>query len=160
MSSTTVVHDGYETLAVDKNNHDHVAVVKLNRPKKRNAMNSKFWNECKAAFEALGNDGDVRAIVLCGEGKVLTSGLDLSDIGIADLFSPKEGDDVARRAFRLKKHVTVMQEAFNAIERAPQPVVSAIHGACIGGGIDMIAACDIRIASAETIFSIKVSVNV
>lgn len=50
-----------------------------------------------------------------------------------------------------------MQEAFTAIERAPQPVVSAIHGACIGGAIDMIAACDVRLASAETVFSIKVT---
>lgn len=48
-----------------------------------------------------------------------------------------------------------MQEAFNAIERAPQPVVCAVHGACIGGAVDMIAACDIRLASQETVFSIK-----
>ena len=53
-----------------------------------------------------------------------------------------------------------MQEAFTAIERAPQPVVSAIHGACIGGAIDMIAACDVRLASAETVFSIKVVLSV
>ena len=51
-----------------------------------------------------------------------------------------------------------MQEAFNAIERAPQPVICAIHGACIGGAIDMIAAADVRLASAETVFSIKVGV--
>jgi enoyl-CoA hydratase len=49
-----------------------------------------------------------------------------------------------------------MQEAFNAMERAPQPVICAVHGACIGGAIDMIAAADVRFASAETLFSIKV----
>ncbi len=146
----------FETLAIEtgKPEAPGVAFVRLNRPQKRNAMNSKFWGECQAAFEALGEDGGVRAIVLCGEGKVFTSGLDLTDIGI-DLMGGGGAVDVARQALRIKKHVTRMQEAFNAIERIPQPVVAAIHGACIGGGIDLIAACDIRYASAETVFSIK-----
>lgn len=152
----------FETLTIETNRSDApgVAFVTINRPRKRNAMNSKFWGECKEVFDTLGEEGEVRAVVLAGAGKVFTSGLDLSDIGI-DLMggsgggSEGESIDVARQAFKIKRHVTRMQEAFNAIERIPQPVVAAIHGACIGGGIDLIAACDIRYACAETIFSIK-----
>lgn len=156
-ASTTTTPMKYETLAIEtgKPEAPGVAFVKMNRPQKRNAMNSKFWGECKSAFEVLGEDGGVRAIVLVGEGKVFTSGLDLSDIGIDLMGGGGEGVDVARQALKIKKHVTRMQEAFTAIERIPQPVIAAIHGACIGGGIDLIAACDIRYASAETVFSIK-----
>ena len=147
----------FETLAIEtgKAEAPGVAFVKMNRPQKRNAMNSKFWGECKTAFEALGEDGGVRAIVLMGEGKVFTSGLDLSDIGIDLMGGGGDGVDVARQALKIKRHVTRMQDAFNAIEKIPQPVIAAIHGACIGGGIDLIAACDIRLASTETVFSIK-----
>lgn len=68
-------------------------------------MNSTFWVECKQAFEELGENGDVRAIVLLGEGKAFTSGLDLTDIGI-DLMGGNGEEDMARKAFRIKKHVT------------------------------------------------------
>lgn len=155
-STATATAMKYETLAIETGKAaPGVAFVKMNRPQKRNAMNSKFWGECKAAFEALGENGDVRAIVLMGEGKVFTSGLDLSDIGIDLMGGGGDGVDVARQALKIKRHVTRMQDAFNAIEKIPQPVIAAIHGACIGGGIDLIAACDIRLASVETVFSIK-----
>lgn len=162
-SSTSPPQTTYETLEVERRPEAGIAVVRLNRPQKRNAMNSRFWRECRAAFEALGDDGGVRAVVLCGSGKVFSSGLDLGDIGI-DLIGPGgkdgegegEGLDPARKGFRIKRHVAMMQEAFNAMERAPQPVVAAIHGACIGGAIDMVAAADVRLASQETVFSIKV----
>lgn len=197
--STHASSGAYETLQVEKHPTKHTAIVRLHRPEKRNAMNSRFWQECRAAFETLGEDGDVRGIVLCGAGKVFSSGLDLGDIGIDLVGGGGGGMDAARKGLRIKRHVTMvcgrgvaevwcmkvpshtqthtnthnikeatlmnprttntkhqMQEAFNAIERAPQPVVSAIHGACIGGAIDMVAACDVRLASAETVFSIKV----
>lgn len=112
MSSSTS-QTTYETLEVERRPGTHTAVVRLNRPQKRNAMNSKFWRECRAAFEALGEDSGVRAIVLCGQGKVFSSGLDLTDIGI-DLIGTgagagKESDDPARKALRIKKHVTMVR---------------------------------------------------
>ena len=98
-ASTAATAMKYETLAIEtgKAEAPGVAFVKMNRPQKRNAMNSKFWGECKATFEALGEDGGVRAIVLMGEGKVFTSGLDLSDIGI-DLMGGG-GDGVAEEGY-------------------------------------------------------------
>lgn len=49
-----------------------------------------------------------------------------------------------------------MQEAFNAVERVPQPVLAAVHGACIGAGVDLISACDVRLCTQDTIYSIRV----
>lgn len=141
----------FTTLKVSK--ADNVGRVTLNRPEKRNAMNTAFWRECRRAFDELGEDPDVRVIIVSGEGKAFSSGLDMTDIGLDLSLAPNV--DVARKAFRFKKHVAVMQEAFNAIERVPQPVIAAVHGACIGAGVDLISACDIRLASAEAVFSIK-----
>ncbi len=104
----------YETLEVEKRPGAHTAVVRLNRPQKRNAMSSRFWRECRDAFDALGEDGGVRAIVLCGAGKVFSSGLDLGDIGL-DLIGTGGGEaadgglDPARKALRIKKHVTMVR---------------------------------------------------
>lgn len=109
--SSTSAETAYETLEVERRPGTHTAVVRLNRPQKRNAMNSKFWRECRAAFEALGEDGSVRAIVLCGQGKVFSSGLDLTDIGIDLMGTGAETDktDTARKALRIKKHVTMVR---------------------------------------------------
>jgi Delta3,5-Delta2,4-dienoyl-CoA isomerase len=104
------------------------------------------------AVESIGEDSDVRVLVVTGEGKGFTAGLDLTDIGL-DLMS--EPEDVARHAFKLKRHVTHMQEAFSALEKVPQPVIAAIHGYCIGAGLDLISACDMRMCTADTVFSIK-----
>jgi enoyl-CoA hydratase/carnithine racemase len=103
----------YETLEVEKRPGTHTAVVRLNRPQKRNAMSSRFWRECHEAFDSLGEDGSVRAIVLCGAGKVFSSGLDLGDIGL-DLIGTGGGGeaggmDPARKALRIKKHVTMVR---------------------------------------------------
>jgi enoyl-CoA hydratase/carnithine racemase len=113
-TTTTPTHE-YETLHMETRPATHTAVVRLNRPQKRNAMNSRFWGECRRAFDALGEDGNVRAIVLCGSGKVFSSGLDLGDIGL-DLIGPGGGGggqegglDPARKALRIKKHVTMVR---------------------------------------------------
>ena len=66
--------------------------------------------------------------------------------------------DAARKSWRMKETIAEMQESFNVIEKCPQPVIAAIHSACIGGGIDMVTACDIRLCSADAWFQIKVLV--
>ena len=73
------------------------------------------------------------------------------------LMGANEGDlDVARKGWKAKSMIEEMQEAFNVIERCPQPVIAAIHSGCIGGGVDMISACDIRLCSSDAWFQIKV----
>ena len=69
-----------------------------------------------------------------------------------------EGDG-ARKAWKIKQMITEMQNSFNVIEKCPQPVIAAVHSACIGGGVDMIAACDVRLCSSDAWIQIKVCVD-
>ena len=129
----------------------HVLHVKLNRPKKLNAMNSQFWEDFRECFYKVAADPSVRAVVVSGNGRIFTTGLDLMGNSM-----PTGGSkDAGRKAFHIRRHVMHLQETFTAMERCPQPVIAAMHGACIGGGIDLATACDIRYASPECWFSIK-----
>ena len=64
--------------------------------------------------------------------------------------------DCARKAWKIKQMITEMQNSFNVIEKCPQPVIAAVHSACVGGGVDMIAACDVRLCSSDAWIQIKV----
>ena len=139
----------YSTLAVSMPS-DGVVHVELNRPDKLNAMNQAFFPEMRALFDALASDDEVRAVVLSGRGRVFSAGLDLRDAG-----SAPEGDDVARQAWYWRRHVLELQEAFNAVERCPKPVIACVHSAAVGGAIDLIAACDVRLAAADASFCVK-----
>lgn len=135
-----------------------VVEVALHRPGQLNAMNKAMWEEIGSTFAALGELGSVRAIVLTGgEAKGFTSGLDLSDH--ADLLaattpSASHADDTARRALQLRRHIAAYQRSMSALAEARQPVIAAVHGACLGGGVDLIAAADIRLASACAFISV------
>lgn len=141
----------FETLAVSKPK-EHVIQVELNRPDKRNAMNRTFWREMVQCFKQISDDSDCRAVVLTGAGKIFTAGLDVMDIA-NDLMN--SGNEPSRRAFHLRKFVLSLQESFHAIEKCPQPVIAAVHSGCLGGGMDMICACDIRLCSADAWFQVK-----
>lgn len=140
----------YETLEVSIK--DHVAHVAMNRPEKLNAMNSNFFSEIGKAFKALDADPNVRAIVLSGNGKHFTAGLDLKES--ASVLGGAEGEP-ARVRDKLRRHILWLQDSFNAIDTCRVPVIAAIHGACVGGGIDLIAATDIRVATEDAWFSVQ-----
>ena len=132
--------------------HGPVARISMNRPDKANGMTPDFWTELPRLLEELGSDETVRCAVITGEGRHFTGGMDLAAFGaIAALFE----QEAARAAYALRDKILKLQDAFTAIERARFPVIAAVHGACIGGGIDMITACDLRIASADAFFSIE-----
>jgi len=117
-------------------------------------MTKAFWREIRECFEKIRFDSDVRVVVITSNGKIFTGGLDVQEH--ADILGgPSEGEDVARRAVKLTKFITKYQDSFSAIEACIQPVIVAVNGACIGGGIDLITACDIRLCSADAWFSIK-----
>lgn len=129
-----------------------VAHLALNLPARANAMTPAFWRELPEQVGALSNDPTVRALVLSGEGKHFSSGMDLAAFqDIAALLANEPG----RAAHALHSMIRRLQDALTGLERAPFPVIAAIHGACIGGAIDLITACDIRIASADTFFAIE-----
>ena len=147
----------YESLAVEIK--DNVAQVTLLGPGKGNAMGPAFWAEMPVVFAELDADPEVRAIVLTGSGKNFSYGLDLLAMGgmlpSVDGGSGSEGGGSARP--RTKFHTTVkrMQDSITAVADCRTPTIAAIHGWCIGGGVDLISAVDIRYASADAKFSVR-----
>ena len=144
----------FESLAV-KRPSDFVVHVEMNRPSKRNAMNRAFWREMVECFNLLSVDRDCRVVLISGAGKCFTAGLDLMDFA-PEMMRWTEGDeDPARKAMALRPFIHQMQETFSVIERCPKPVIAAIHNACIGGGVDLATACDVRYCSQDAIFQVK-----
>lgn len=140
----------FETLDIS---HDgYVTTVTLNRPNKLNAMNAAMFREIGEAFRWIDAETDARAVVLAGNGKHFTAGLDLKENG--DVLGQNEGDP-ARIREKLRRHILHLQDCFTAVEQCRAPVISATHGACVGAGIDLISACDIRVASEDCWFSIQ-----
>ncbi|XP_004859124.3 delta(3,5)-Delta(2,4)-dienoyl-CoA isomerase, mitochondrial [Heterocephalus glaber] len=141
----------YESLRVTSA-RKHVLHVQLNRPDKRNAMNKAFWREMVECFNKIAQDSDCRAVVISGAGKMFSSGIDLVDMASGLLQPP--GDDVARVAWNLHNLISSYQKTFSVIEQCPKPVIAAIHGPCIGAGMDLITACDIRYCAQDACFQV------
>jgi enoyl-CoA hydratase len=131
-----------------------VAEVTLLGPSKGNAMGPDFWRELPLVFEALDADPEVRAIVLTGSGANFSYGLDLPAMmgGWAPLLA---GDALAGPRTAFLKEIRKLQDSVSAVAESRTPVIAAVSGWCIGGGVDVIAAADIRLASAEAKFSVR-----
>ena len=148
----------YKTLTVST--EGYIARITLDRPDRLNAMNADFWNELPAAVRALDAGGEVRAIVIDANGKHFTAGLDLGMFG-----TPPDPADVTARvqkAARFRHNTARMQQTFSALEDCRVPVIAALHGGCIGGGVDLISACDLRYASRDaylTVYEINVGLT-
>ena len=132
----------------------HVAEVVLVGPGKGNAMGPDFWRELPSAFDELDADDDVRAIVVRGQGGHFSYGLDLMAMGGA-LGPLVMGPQMARERTKLLALIGELQHAFDAVAACRKPVIAAITGWCIGGGVDFIAACDVRLAAADAKFSVR-----
>lgn len=131
---------------------DHIAHVQINRPDKRNAMNAAFWSEITELFEWIDLNDEIRVVVLSGAGEHFSSGIDLA---LLASLAGQLGEDVGRNARVLRRTIQRMQASFNAVDRCRKPVLAAIHGYCLGAGVDLIAACDMRYAAADAQFSIR-----
>lgn len=140
---------GYRHLDVEKDRH--VAVLWLNRPEKRNAMSTDIWEDLPAAMTELDGDETVRVVILAGRGPAFTVGIDIELLGA--LQSPSRSQAMAN--MELYRLIRGMQRSASCIADSPKPVLAAVHGYCLGAGMDLITACDIRVASADAIFSIR-----
>jgi enoyl-CoA hydratase len=143
----------YKSIKLEKK--DSVVEVVLIGPGKGNAMGPDFWREMPEAFAALDRDQEVRAILVRGEGNNFSYGLDLAAV-MGDLgshFGARE--NLAAERTRLLDLIGDMQKAFDKVAACRKPVIAAIKGWCIGGGLDLIAACDIRVCSADARFSLR-----
>ena len=143
-----------ETLTLDV--EDGIARLTLSRPNAFNAMNAAFWTDMVEAFEAIGADGRVRAVLLASTGKHFTAGLDLK--WAAETLAPGPGD-VGRQREALRRKILRMQETMSVIDRCRAPVVAVVQGGCIGGGVDLVTACDLRVGTTDCYFTVQ-EVNV
>ena len=130
-----------------------IAQLAFNRPEKANALNAEAWKEMKQVFEDLSANPEVRVIVFSGEGKHWCAGIDLELLmSLAQLQSM---DCEGRKREEIRGFIYHLQECINAIERCRKPVLAAIHNGCIGGGVDIATACDIRYCTEDAYFSVK-----
>ena len=139
----------------------HVATVWLDRPEARNAFAPEFWSDFPLIIDALGDDPETRAIVIAAKGPSFTAGIDLKAFGPAFMSGgadPGAGDqptsEVVKRR-RLYESIKRMQQTFTSVAECPKPVIAAVHSHCIGAGVDLITACDIRYASEDAVFSVR-----
>lgn len=124
-----------------------IATVTLNRPDKLNALNKAMWRDVGEAFRALSHDGAVRCVVLTSAGgKAFSPGADIAEFST-------ERADVAQATI----YGGLMHEAMGAIGDCPHPTLAVIHGICVGGGLELVAMCDLRICGASSRFGVPIN---
>jgi enoyl-CoA hydratase/carnithine racemase len=136
-----------ELFKVEKDGH--LAWLTFNRPEKRNTMNVEFFEGLIRHFQAFNDDPNIRVIIIKAEGRSFTAGIDFQELNTL-----LQGSGASVRE-KLRRDILRLQEGINAIERCRKPVIAAIHSHCIGGGVDLASACDIRIATKDAVFSIR-----
>lgn len=138
---------------------NHIAHIRLNRPEKRNSMIREFWEELPRAVRDIDANARARVIVISSTGPHFTSGIDVNMFG-AEARRGATEDAAAKRARRIAHgadflaRVSGMQQTFTALEQCRVPVIAAIQGGCIGGGVDLATACCMRYATDNAHFSI------
>ncbi len=140
----------FETLVLSE--ADGVAHIELNRPDKANAMNGVMWKELKAAFDWL-DSSSARVGVLSARGKNFTAGIDFELLMAVQAETAALPDGVRQQ--RLREIIGELQSAISAAELCRKPILAAIHGACVGGGVDLVTACDMRYATLDARLSVK-----
>ena len=129
----------------------NISHVILNRPEKRNSMNLDFWNEFPEIISRINQEGKAKAIVISSTGPHFCSGLDIS-LFQSDLFQMVR--DEGHKGILLMDYIQTLQDALGVLQECRMPVISAIQGGCIGGGLDLVCASDIRLGTDDCYFSI------
>lgn len=135
---------------------DNIANIILSRPEQLNSMSRKFWVELPEVLEEVNRNSEIRALIISSTGKHFCAGMDLSafDNGVANIPKEKRPDN-ARIGEALYRSAKELQEYISKLEKIRVPVIAAIHGGCIGGAVDLVTACDIRLATNDAFFCIQ-----
>ena len=135
---------------------DHVANLILSRPDELNTMSRDFWVELGGVLEEINKNSEVRVVVMSSTGKHFCAGMDLSAFsnGVDNIPDEKKPDHarIGEAVYRVAKE---LQGYITSLEKIRVPVIAAIHGGCIGGAVDLVTACDIRLASKNAFFCIQ-----
>ncbi|MEQ9451309.1 MAG: crotonase/enoyl-CoA hydratase family protein [Pseudomonadales bacterium] len=139
---------------------DNIAHIQLSRPDKRNAMNRQFWKELPAIVEDIDMNAKARVIVISSTGPHFSAGLELSMFSDgASATEQAAPERKLQRATASYDNILFMQKSFNCLEECRVPVIAAIQGGAIGGGVDLSVACDLRYAT-EDAFLIIQEINI
>jgi enoyl-CoA hydratase len=150
--------DSFSSDVLSVETDGHVATLWLDRPEKRNALGPAFWSDLPRAMAAIGSDPEMRAVVIAAKGPHFTVGLDLVAMsGLTGSSSSENGAplSMAARARSARAEILRLQASVTSVAECALPVIAAVHGYCIGGGVDLAAACDIRLASTDALFSVR-----
>jgi enoyl-CoA hydratase len=146
----------YEHLQIER--ADGIAILWLARPEKLNAVNRALWDAIPQAVADLDADPAVRVIVLAGRGKAFCAGIDLADHAPALMQGASisgKGESAVGKRRALYDDIRRYQRAVSCLALTNKPVIAAVHGACLGAGMDLITACDLRLATADAVFSVR-----
>jgi enoyl-CoA hydratase len=141
-----------EVLTLEVNGH--VATLWLDRPDARNAMGRELFSDLPLAAKEVASNKDIRVLVIAAKGPAFTVGLDLKTMG-GNLGASSNAKSSAVANSSFYDSILRMQDANTCFAELKIPVIAAVHGYCLGGGIDLITACDIRLCSSDTVFSVR-----
>ena len=134
--------------------NNSIAHIRFNRPEKRNSMNEDFWNLFPKEVEELDNSGEIRALIVSSTGPHFSSGIDLNMFK-DDVVEDESKHELGRSRGYFIQQLHYLQNAASCLEAARFPVIAAIQGGCIGGGIDLVTAADMRICTKDAFFLIE-----
>jgi enoyl-CoA hydratase len=131
-----------------------IAWVYLNRPEKKNAMNVPAWTELIPIMNELDADDSIRAVIIAGKGSMFCAGIDLMSMIPESSGQPDKGMTGGKK-LDFYHDILKMQDGLSCLERCRKPVIAAVHGKCIGAGLDLATACDIRVCSEDAEFTLR-----
>lgn len=147
------MNGNYPFFQLEKFPEKKIALLYFNRPEKLNAMNWPFWRDLPAIIKEIEEDKDIVAVVIAGRGKSFSVGLDVMDLFVN--YSETIAASSVQAREKLLELILMMQQGFRSIANGEKVYIAAIHNHCLGAGLDIAVACDLRLATTDAVFSLR-----